>query len=120
MISIPGHHAAPALPWGSRVLRSSDGRYGDVVAYDTDLRMIIRWDRAFIPDAHPYTLDELTAPHFRVFPAVRHCSDCGYTVTDDEVEDSYTTCCNEGACSPCPAINGVYRCGTEAPADDTA
>lgn len=113
-------NAAPALSWGSRVLRTSDGRYGTVTGYDAELRMIIQWDRAVVPEPHHYTRDELTAPGFQVFPAVTHCSGCGHVVDDDEIEDSYTTCCNEGACGPCAAVNGAYRCGTEAPTDGTA
>ncbi|MFF4408419.1 hypothetical protein ACFY1P_29250 [Streptomyces sp. NPDC001407] len=120
MISTPGHSTTPALPWGSRVLRPSDGRYGTVIAYDSGLRMAIQWDRAFIPESRHYSLDELTALCFQAFPAVTHCSDCGYTVADDEIDDGYTACCNEGACGPCPAVNGAYQCGTEAPTDDAA
>ncbi|MEV6421884.1 hypothetical protein [Streptomyces sp. NPDC051662] len=113
-------NTAPALPWGSRVLRTSDGRYGTVIDYDAELRMFIQWDRGVVPQPRPYTRDELTVPRFQVFPAVTHCSDCGYTVDDHEVEDGYTTCCNEGACGPCAAVDGVYRCGTEVPIDGAA
>ncbi|MFD9190321.1 hypothetical protein ACFWCA_19085 [Streptomyces phaeochromogenes] len=103
------------LPWGSRVLRASDGRLGTITGYSTGHRMIITWDRAIKPDPFHRTIDELTGPAFQVFPAVDHCSGCGEIVNDDEVEDSYTKCCNEGACSGCAAVNGVYTCGTEAP-----
>ncbi|MFE0058734.1 hypothetical protein [Streptomyces sp. NPDC059003] len=113
-------NTAPALPWYSRVLRTSDGRYGNVTGYGTDLRMIITWDRALLPDPRHYALAELTAPDFEVFPAVTHCSDCGHIVDDDEIEDSYTTCCNEGACSLCAAVNGEYQCGTPVPTDSDA
>lgn len=115
----PAEDTAP-LPWGSRVLRASDGRHGTVTGYGADLRMIITWDRAVVPEPRHYTRAELTAPAFQVFPAVTHCSGCGHVVDDDEIEDSYTTCCNEGACGGCAAVNGVYRCGTEAPAADAA
>ncbi|QFG13310.1 hypothetical protein SEA_GILGAMESH_118 [Streptomyces phage Gilgamesh] len=111
-------NTAPALPWNTRVLRASDGRFGTVTNYDAELRMIITWDRAIVPERHPYTLDELTGSDFQVFAAVTHCSGCGYVVDDDEIEDSYTTCCNEPACSGCAAVNGTYACGTEA-ADET-
>ncbi|MFC9280916.1 hypothetical protein [Streptomyces collinus] len=107
-------NTAPALPWHTRVQRASDGRFGTVVNYDAELRMLIQWDRAVVPERHPYTLDELTGPDFQVFTAVTHCSGCGCVVDDDEIEDSYTTCCNEGACSGCAAVNGVYACGTPA------
>ncbi|MFF8786925.1 hypothetical protein [Streptomyces sp. NPDC015125] len=108
------------LPWKSRVLRTSDGRHGTVTGYDTERRMIIQWDNAAVPEPHHYTQAELMAPGFQVFPAVTHCSGCGHIVEDAEIEDSYTTCCNEGACSSCAAVNGVYGCGTEAPAADAA
>ncbi|QDN54053.1 hypothetical protein [Streptomyces sp. S1D4-20] len=108
------------LPWGSRVLCTSDARHGTVTGYGTERRMIIQWDGAVVPQPHHYTRDELTTPKFLVFPAVTHCSGCGHIVDDDEIEDSYTTCCNEGACSLCAAVNGVYRCGTEVPAADAA
>jgi hypothetical protein len=106
------------LPFGSRILRASDGRFGTVTNYGADLRMIITWDRAIDPDPRHYAPDELTTYAFTVFPAVTHCSGCGHVVNDDEIDDSYTTCCNEGACSGCALVNGTYRCGTEAPTGD--
>ena len=105
----------PALPWGSRVRRTSDDRCGTVISYDAEFRMVIRWDDAAFPDRHAYTRDELATSDFQVFPAVTHCSGCGDTVGDEEIEDGYTTCCNEGACGPCAAVNGLYQCGTVAP-----
>ncbi|MFZ3557125.1 hypothetical protein [Streptomyces sp. BH055] len=110
----------PHLPWNSRIQRTSDNRFGTVVStsFDSEVGLIIKWDRAIYADRHPYTRGELTEPKFRVFPAVRHCTGCGHPVDDFEVEDSYTTCCNEGVCGGCALVNGTYTCGTEAPADD--
>jgi hypothetical protein len=108
------------LPWWSRVLRTSDGRLGTITGYGAEHRMIITWDRAIDPDPRHRTIDELAGPAFQVFAAVTHCSGCGHVVDDDEIEDSYTTCCNEGACGGCAAVNGTYQCGTEAPTDDAA
>ncbi|MFD3309408.1 hypothetical protein [Streptomyces sp. NPDC058656] len=103
------------LPWRSRVRRTSDGRFGTITDFSGDDRMVIKWDRAVFPDPFHRTTAELMGPAYQVFPAVDHCSGCGEIVRDDDVEDSYTTCCNEGACSGCAAVNGVYTCGTEAP-----
>ncbi|MFE0063262.1 hypothetical protein [Streptomyces sp. NPDC059003] len=116
----PAPFCPPTLPWYSRVRRASDGRFGTVTGYDPERRTIIKWDGAVVPDPHHYTNDELATPAFQVSPAVTHCSGCGHIVDDDEIEDSYTTCCNEGACSGCAAVNGVYTCGTKAPADSPA
>ncbi|MFI7089478.1 hypothetical protein ACIBUR_38570 [Streptomyces anulatus] len=112
---------APALPWGSRVLRTSDSRYGTVTDFHDERRMALTWDGAVLPDPRPHTLDELTAPRFYVFPAVTHCSGCGETVDDCEIEvdDGYTTCCNKGACGPCAPVDGIFHCGTAAPAPAT-
>lgn len=116
-----GSPASTPLPWGTRVQRSSDGRFGTITAYDAALRMAITWDGAIIPERHTYSPEDLAGSDFEVFAAVTHCSGCGEVVdpfSEEDVEDSYTTCCNEGACGPCAAVNGVYACGTEAvPAD---
>ncbi|MFE7072637.1 hypothetical protein ACFU96_21400 [Streptomyces sp. NPDC057620] len=104
-----------ALPGRSRVRRTSDGRFGTITDFSGDDRMVITWDRAVFPDPFHRTTAELMGPAYQVFPAVDHCSGCGEIVRDDDVEDSYTTCCNEGACSGCAAVNGVYACGTKAP-----
>ncbi|MFD9791307.1 hypothetical protein ACFWXK_10175 [Streptomyces sp. NPDC059070] len=111
----PPSPAGEPLSWGSRVLRTSDGCYGAVADCDAERRMIIQWDGAVVPESHHYARKELAEPAFLVFPAVTHCSGCGDIVDDDEIEDSYTTCCNEGACSSCAAVNGMYQCGTQAP-----
>ncbi|MFJ5037972.1 hypothetical protein [Streptomyces parvulus] len=113
-------HGAPVSdppPWGTRIQRASDGRFGTLTAYDAALRATITWDGAIIPERHTYSQEDLAGPDFEVFTAVTHCSDCGEVVdpsSEDDVEDGYTTCCNEGACGPCAAVNGVYACGTEA------
>ncbi|MGX1907703.1 hypothetical protein ACWIID_02385 [Streptomyces phaeochromogenes] len=107
------------LPWGSRVRRASDGRLGTITDFSGNDRMVIKWDRAVFIDPFHRSTAELMGPAYQVFPAVDHCSGCGEIVRDDDVEDSYTTCCNEGACSGCAAVNGVYTCGTEAPTGTT-
>ncbi|MFD9047755.1 hypothetical protein [Streptomyces zaomyceticus] len=105
---------APFLPWGTRVQRNSDGRLGTVTGHG-DRGSLMTWDRAVRPEGRQYARDELTDPDYQVFLPVQHCSDCGHLIDDDEIDDGYTGCCNEGACT-CAAVDGIYQCGTEQPA----
>ncbi|MFB8120593.1 hypothetical protein ACFQ6U_14135 [Streptomyces sp. NPDC056465] len=111
------------LPWNTRVRRLSDGRFGTVSEHDAELRILIKWDRASFVERHPYTPEELFGPDFLVFPAVTHCSECGHIVGDggeDDVEDGYTTCCNEPACGPCAPVDGIFTCGIQDPTHNAA
>ncbi|NML55088.1 hypothetical protein HHL19_35835 [Streptomyces sp. R302] len=111
--------AAPQLlPEHTRVLRTSDGRFGTVTAHGAEGN-VITWDGAPRPASVQYTRDELVEHAYRVFLPVQHCMCCGDLVDAGDTQEGYTTCCNDRACT-CAAVDGAYECGTEQPAEAQA